>query len=73
MQEQLDFILLTRKMQAPSGFDIGQKIDTKIMLGVQKAKPELFSDLPAIPAAVSLGEGGERREGPEVRKECGLP
>ncbi len=40
-----------------STFDVNRHIEPKHMLKVMKDKPELFSDLPAIPADVSIGPG----------------
>ncbi len=38
-------------------FDVNKHIEPKHMLKVMKDKPELFSDLPPIPADVSIGPG----------------
>ena len=40
-----------------STFDVNQHIEPKHMLKVMKDKPELFSDLPPIPADVALNPG----------------
>ncbi len=42
-----------------STFDVNKHIDPRPMLKVMKEKPELFSDLPAIPADVAIGAGYE--------------
>jgi sulfonate transport system substrate-binding protein len=36
-------------------FDVNKNIDAKPMLNVMKKHPELFADLPPIPADVALG------------------
>ena len=38
-------------------FDVNRHIEPKHMLKVMRDKPELFSDLPPIPAAVAIGPG----------------
>ncbi|HYB57238.1 MAG TPA: ABC transporter substrate-binding protein [Alphaproteobacteria bacterium] len=40
-----------------STFDVNQHIEPKYILKVMKEHPELFSDLPPIPAEVSIGPG----------------
>ena len=40
-----------------STFDVNKHIEPKYMLNVMQAKPELFSDLPPIPADVALKPG----------------
>jgi sulfonate transport system substrate-binding protein len=40
-----------------STFDVNAHIEPKYILKVMKEKPELFSDLPPIPAAVAIGPG----------------
>jgi sulfonate transport system substrate-binding protein len=40
-----------------STFDVNQHIEPKYILKVMKEHPELFSDLPPIPADVSIGPG----------------
>ncbi len=38
-------------------FDVNKHFEPKYILNVMKAKPQLFSDLPAIPAAAAIGPG----------------
>ena len=38
-------------------FDVNKHIEPKHMLNVMRQNPKLFSDLPAIPADVSIGAG----------------
>jgi sulfonate transport system substrate-binding protein len=40
-----------------STFDVNQHIEPKYILKVMQGHPELFSDLPAIPADVAIGSG----------------
>ena len=40
-----------------STFDVNKHIEPKYILKVMKDKPELFSDLPPIPAEVAIGPG----------------
>jgi sulfonate transport system substrate-binding protein len=40
-----------------STFDVNKHIEPKHMLKVMRDRPELFSDLPAIPASVAIGAG----------------
>ncbi len=40
-----------------STFDVNKHIDSRFIVKVMKEKPDLFSDLPAIPADVAIGEG----------------
>lgn len=40
-----------------STFDVNKHIEPKHMLKVMKDKPELFSDLPPIPASMAIGTG----------------
>ena len=48
---------LSRLGVIKSTFDVNRHIEPKHMLKVMRDKPELFSDLPAIPAAVAIGPG----------------
>jgi hypothetical protein len=38
-------------------FDVNKHIEPKFILNVMKTHPDLFSDLPAIPADVAVGPG----------------
>lgn len=40
-----------------STFDVNKHIEPKYILNVMKSKPELFADLPAIPAEAAIGPG----------------
>ena len=40
-----------------STFDVNKHIEPKHILKVMKDNPELFADLPPIPAAVAIGPG----------------
>ena len=40
-----------------SVFDVNKHIEPKFILNVMKKHPELFSDLPPIPADVAIGPG----------------
>ena len=40
-----------------STFDVGKHIEPKHIVKVMKEHPELFSDLPPIPASVAIGPG----------------
>jgi ABC-type nitrate/sulfonate/bicarbonate transport system substrate-binding protein len=48
---------LSRLGVIKSTFDVNKHIEPKYILNVMKNKPELFSDLPAIPADVALKPG----------------
>ena len=48
---------LNRQGILKSTFDVNRHIEPKHMLKVMRDKPELFSDLPPIPAAVAIGPG----------------
>jgi sulfonate transport system substrate-binding protein len=48
---------LSRLGVIKSTFDVNRHIEPKHMLKVMRDKPELFSDLPPIPAAVAIGAG----------------
>jgi ABC-type nitrate/sulfonate/bicarbonate transport system substrate-binding protein len=38
-------------------FDVNKHFEPKYILNVMKTQPQLFSDMPAIPAAASIGPG----------------
>ena len=48
---------LSRLGVIKSTFDVNKHIEPKHIVNVMKKHPELFSDLPAIPADVAIGPG----------------